>query len=286
MRALNSQAAAQIITSPALRTLGRASRAELRRAPVARPAVRAFYEAADPYSQQCLAALPALKDRYDIDLNVHAVSAPAPDAAPELAMLKAYAIRDVQTLAAGLGWPPPGAQAAAPPADTAESRAAGDRLRRRLGHYLSAMFYFEGEWYWGLDRLAFLEERLRPFRKAGAPSAPIAPRLETRRTPAAARAAPATLEAFISFRSPYTYLAMPRTVRLAQHYGARLELRFVLPMVMRGIPAPFARCDVAETNRRELFAAGVWGVPAFRVNRGEMLWGQDRLWAIGQQLQG
>lgn len=34
-------------------------------------------------------------------------------------------------------------------------------LRRELGHYLGATFYFEGEWYWGLDRLHYLETRLR-----------------------------------------------------------------------------------------------------------------------------
>ena len=36
----------------------------------------------------------------------------------------------------------------------------GTRLRAQLGHYLGATFYFEGEWYWGVDRLPYLEERL------------------------------------------------------------------------------------------------------------------------------
>jgi 2-hydroxychromene-2-carboxylate isomerase len=36
----------------------------------------------------------------------------------------------------------------------------GNALRRRLGHYLGGMFYFEGEWYWGVDRLRLLEQRL------------------------------------------------------------------------------------------------------------------------------
>ena len=38
--------------------------------------------------------------------------------------------------------------------------AEGTALRDRLGHYQGAMFYFEGEWYWGLDRLRVLEARL------------------------------------------------------------------------------------------------------------------------------
>ena len=36
----------------------------------------------------------------------------------------------------------------------------GNTLRESLGHYAGGMFYFEGEWYWGLDRLYLLEQRL------------------------------------------------------------------------------------------------------------------------------
>jgi hypothetical protein len=43
--------------------------------------------------------------------------------------------------------------------------------------------------------------------------------------------------------------------------------------------------DVAEANREELFALGLWGVPSFRVNSNEPHWGQDRLWVIEQELQ-
>lgn len=32
----------------------------------------------------------------------------------------------------------------------------GGELRRRLGHYRGGMFHFEGEWYWGVDRLCRL----------------------------------------------------------------------------------------------------------------------------------
>jgi 2-hydroxychromene-2-carboxylate isomerase len=160
--------------------------------------------------------------------------------------------------------------------------------------------------------------------------------------------------------------------RLAEHHGADLQLRFVLPMVMRGLPVPRAKSmyivsdtarearsrgipfgrmrdpvgrpterglslipyaqragrgqeyvlsflqgvwakgidagrdrglkkivaaaglswsearaalgdegwrQIAEHNRQELFALGLWGVPSFRVGD-TALWGQDRLWAI------
>lgn len=37
--------------------------------------------------------------------------------------------------------------------------------------------------------------------------------------------------------------------------------------------------DTAQTNREELFAEGLWGVPSFKVDN-TMIWGQDRLWAV------
>jgi 2-hydroxychromene-2-carboxylate isomerase len=182
---------------------------------------------------------------------------------------------------------------------------------------------------------------------------------------------------YCSLRSPYTYLAAAQVRALAAHYGATVHLRFVLPMVMRGLPVPLAKrlyilrdakreakrlgldfgCVVdpvgkpvenglallyaaeeqgrgaqmlesflqgvfadgidagsaqglqhiaeragmqagdiqqalrndawreqAESNRADMFARGVWGVPAFRVNEGPVLWGQDRLWMLEEDL--
>lgn len=41
---------------------------------------------------------------------------------------------------------------------------------------------------------------------------------------------------------------------------------------------------VAEANRADLFARGLWGVPSFRVDERPALWGQDRLWMLEQDL--
>ena len=51
--------------------------------------------------------------------------------------------------------------------------AAGSRLREQLGHYLGAMLYYGGEWYWGVDRLHFLERRLRSLRLLRKAAVPI-----------------------------------------------------------------------------------------------------------------
>jgi 2-hydroxychromene-2-carboxylate isomerase len=47
------------------------------------------------------------------------------------------------------------------PSHASEACEDADRLRQRLGHYLGAMLYYGGEWYWGVDRLQYLESRLQ-----------------------------------------------------------------------------------------------------------------------------
>jgi 2-hydroxychromene-2-carboxylate isomerase len=255
---------------------------------------------------------------------------------------------------------------------------AGAVRRRKLGHYLGATLYFEGEWYWGIDRLAHLEQRLRSAGLAHHAAAPLiarVPEVECRHRPTNGRRP--ELHFFCSLRSPYTYLAVPRAIELAQCYAARLRIRFVLPMVMRGLPVPrekrlyilrdtkreaerlgmpFGRIadpvgvpterglavlhhamaadkgseflwsflcgvwtegldagsdsglrtiaaragldatavstalrdhtwrEVANRNREEMLALGLWGVPSVRVDDRPARWGQDRLWAVERDL--
>ena len=253
----------------------------------------------------------------------------------------------------------------------------GTALRAKLGHYLGGMFHFEGEWYWGVDRLHHLETRLRAQGLAAKPAAPlIAPFQEMTLDGPRARTPP-LIEFWFSFRSPYSWISAPRLHRLAAHYGATVQWRFILPMVMRGLPvptiksryivldvkreaellglpygtmvdpvgagaeralavlhraiqrgrgaqfaesglkAPFAdgidlasdagllkaalragltKADVtaaladtswravAEENRQALFAAGLWGAPSYRVNGLPAHWGQDRLWALEEDV--
>jgi 2-hydroxychromene-2-carboxylate isomerase len=41
---------------------------------------------------------------------------------------------------------------------------------------------------------------------------------------------------------------------------------------------------VAEANRSDMLERGVWGVPSFRINELPVLWGQDRLWMLEEDL--
>ena len=131
--------------------------------------------------------------------------------------------------------------------------------RRKLGHYLGATLYFEGEWYWGIDRLAHLEQRLRSAGLAHDMAAPLiapVPEVECRHRPTNGRRP--ELHFFCSLRSPYTYLAVPRVVELARCYDARLRIRFVLPMVMRGLPVPREkRLYILRDTKREAERLGM-----------------------------
>lgn len=120
---------------------------------------------------------------------------------------------------------------------TAAAVEAGTAKRRELKHYSGAMFYYGGEWYWGVDRLYHLEQRLAALGADTEPAAPlIAPRPDTdlaghRDT------GHYTLELYASLRSPYTAVIFDRAVAFAADAGVTLSLRPVLPMVMRGVPA-------------------------------------------------
>ena len=114
----------------------------------------------------------------------------------------------------------------------------GTKMRDLLGHYLGGMLYYGGEWYWGIDRLPYLEDRLiaQRFLNHGCR------RVTQFQTRPAFMAQPAkrrlTVEFYPSVRSPYSYVSMPETLDLPNHYPINLVVRPVLPMVMRGLPVP------------------------------------------------
>ncbi len=122
-------------------------------------------------------------------------------------------------------------------AATADRIAEGNRRRAELKHYSGAMFHYGGEWYWGVDRLYFLEHRLAELgadRRQGEPLLAPRPDIEVGEI---RDSGTLTLEVYPSLRSPYTAIAFDRAVELARATGVKLVVRPVLPMVMRGVPA-------------------------------------------------
>jgi 2-hydroxychromene-2-carboxylate isomerase len=150
--------------------------------------------------------------------------------------------------------------------DDAAARAAveaGNALRRRLGHYLGAMFHYGGEWYWGVDRLHHLERRLTGvgLRRPGSGESPLVPRPEEALGllgPEPRAGERLGLEFHLSLRSPYSYIAIERTLDLARRLPVDLAFRPVLPMVMRGLPVPpEKRLYILLDAKREAEAARI-----------------------------
>jgi len=168
----------------------------------------------------------------------------------------------------------------APPADLDARLAAGARRLVRGGHYMSGMLRVGRHWFWGVDRLDDAERAL-----GGAPSlwrerprdslevergfAPL--ELPPSFGKAANRAsrerlrdhssgeqpdpepAPA-LDFWFSFRSPYSYIALERTLALP----VEVRVRPVLPMVMRGHAVPLAkRLYIVKDTAREAARLGI-----------------------------
>ena len=251
----------------------------------------------------------------------------------------------------------------------------------KAGHYMSGMLYYGGEWYWGMDRLGHLAERLNKpgIRRDTGDVAEYQKQyqhlLQGYNTLRPRPKQVQILEFYFSFRSPYSYLAAERVFKLAELYKIPLEIKPVMPMVTRGIPAPKIKrmyivkdakreakrfgipfgkvCDplgegvnncmalftyarqqgkdkefiaatstgiwaqgmdmsqqgnlrkiiksigldweqakkhlsadwqpMAEGNRNDLEALGLWGVPSFKY--GDLvIWGQDRLWALEEAI--
>jgi 2-hydroxychromene-2-carboxylate isomerase len=146
----------------------------------------------------------------------------------------------------------------APAEVTVERLAAGTARRDELKHYSGAMFYYGGEWYWGVDRLYHLEQRLAELGIDREPGAPLlAPRPALESGPLHDHGT-LTLEVYASLRSPYTAISFDRAVKLARDTGVNLAVRPVLPMVMRGVPATRQKgMYIFWDTAREARAAGV-----------------------------
>lgn len=277
------------------RLLKRRAQAERARRAKGEPhRIHYFHQVDDPYSALLATCLPALVQRYDVELVAHVVGPPSDAVAPDRDRLVAYSRKDAQMLAAhhGLVFRDPGAQPSAaalqrvtrllvaaaeqgrfveaagplsaamwsgvangapnghpgglsmqgqPEASEEQVRAhldGANALRRRLGHYLGATLCYAGEWYWGIDRLHHLEQRLQDL---GAQRHAVAGFLFA---PDADLSAPAPLadappiDFYFSLRSPYSAIVAPRVFELGRQTGAPVRLRYVLPMVMRGLPVP------------------------------------------------
>ena len=250
------------------RTNGRLSRR-------GQPTIHYFHQVDDPHSHLAAQKIDALASRYKVKFQFHLAHSPTHKEQGDALLFHPWALRDARSIASDYGTALPlnvdqiessqskhaesylseyladtdfareaiaiGHQLWS--GDTIEALTAsnsaveGSERRTKLGHWLSATFYFEGEWYWGVDRLVHLENRLRDMNLSNDPSKICVPR-PTPELLGDKDASVVTLEFFPSLRSPYTAISFDRTIALAQRTNVKLMLRPVMPMMMRGVPAP------------------------------------------------
>lgn len=131
----------------------------------------------------------------------------------------------------------------------------------KSGHYLSGILHYGDEWYWGLDRLGHLEQRLLDLGLSGGSRKSLYNRHHGHflAEPVSGGDLPdMNLDFFFSFRSPYSYIAIERTFELVEKFGISLTIKPVLPMVMRGMKVPSSkRMYIVTDTKREAVLAGV-----------------------------
>ena len=163
--------------------------------------VEYFHQLDDPYSHLTAQVLAIFAERYDVVIKPHLIRASGGKNQPEAEKLAAWARRDAELIAPyyGLEFPADapgrpmstmqntaglalsqqsdedfiasvwdtsaalwnGTTESQHEANIDASMEKGSARLTELGHYSGATFYYGGEWYWGVDRLFHLEQRLR-----------------------------------------------------------------------------------------------------------------------------
>ena len=254
------------------RLLALREKAEAKRSSQQRPHVlHFFHELEDPYSLLLAQAIPLLQNKFSVSVVQHLVGQPDSSAVPERDKLKAYSQVDAARLAQqyGLQWPLVTSAATARTQIHQESLLTSHRLRSKWGHYLSGVIYYEGEWYWGIDRLHHLEDRLNALGLSKqthlAREGQRAPLFLTPQFQSLDPVPEGTsIDFFFSLRSPYSAISCAKLFPWAKANGVQINLRYVLPMVMRGLPVPAEkRKYISLDAAREAF---VQNVPFGRLN--------------------
>ena len=114
----------------------------------------------------------------------------------------------------------------------------------KLGHYLSGMIFYNGEWFWGVDRLHYLENRLKKLNYANSPAIPIFSKqneLLLKKELQFKDNSRIVVKMWWSFRSPYSQIVLNSIFKIADFYGITLKIQPVLPMVMRGYTVPYSK---------------------------------------------
>lgn len=231
--------------------------AERKRSRQGRPHVlHFFHQTDDPYSQLLAHVLPKLLEKFKVEIETHHVGPPEDSAVPDRERLAVYSQLDAKRLSEHfqIDWQF-NQQMSSLHGLTSQQLQANHSLRKKWGHYLGATLYYEGEWYWGIDRLHHLEDRLNDLglckTKDSGPLFPAVQFVPLENAPQGTE-----IDFFFSLRSPYSAISAAKIFPWARQSGVHVNLRYVLPMVMRGLPVPaekrrYISLDAAREAHRQ-----------------------------------
>ena len=94
--------------------------------------------------------------------------------------------------------------------------------------------------------------------------------------------APPTVRYFHQVDDPYSHLAAQMRAPLMARYAVTVEV-YLVPPTFADLADESWR-GPAEANRKALLEAGLCGAPTYRVSGKPAHWGQDRLWALEEDI--
>ncbi len=134
--------------------------------------------------------------------------------------------------------------------------AKSEHILKKKGHYLGGTLFYGGEWYWGVDRILHLAQRLKSL--GIAKTSVDIDQYDHPKNDLSSISSSAPLDFYFSFRSPYSYLACQRIKKLKDTHDIDLNIKPVLPMVMRGLPVPSTkRLYIFLDTKRECERHGI-----------------------------
>ena len=123
--------------------------------------------------------------------------------------------------------------------ETILSTISNNELKRdEVEAYMGSTFSYEGELYWGVDRLDHLEHRLKDLGlKKNLDTNDVSERKKTN-TSDIPKHSNIELEFYPSLNSPYTSISLERVKLLQSNYPIKIITKPVLPMLMRNMTIP------------------------------------------------
>ena len=114
----------------------------------------------------------------------------------------------------------------------------GNKFRKGNGYYSSSSFYYEGESYWGVDRLNHLEDRLIDLGLKKTDTDEYIINRKSNKNYPSNQTNKLNLTIYPSLNSPYTFICFPRVRNIIEKYPVNIITKPVLPMLMRGMHIP------------------------------------------------